>query len=127
MSDPAIVEEKPVLTVYGIKNCDTMKKAFAWLDERGIPYRFHDYKKAGVPDGLLEGWAERLGWEALVKKTGTTWRKLPEEIRQKLDRDRALALLREQTSLIRRPILMDGELLLAGFEPEAWERVLEKD
>jgi Spx/MgsR family transcriptional regulator len=105
-----------MLHVYGIPNCGTVKKARAWLEQHGIPYQFHDFKKEGVSDAQLRRWEERLGWEKLLKKTGTTWRALPEEAKAGLNRDKALALLRSQPNLIRRPLLElpDGRLL-AGF------------
>ncbi len=113
------------ITVYGIKNCDTMKKAFAWLDEHGMAYQFHDYKKAGVPAALLAQGAAHWGWEALLKKTGTTWRKIPETERRDLDEARALALLSAYPSLIRRPIVMiDGEAALVGFAADGWMQAL---
>lgn len=113
------------ITVYGIKNCDTMKKAFAWLDEQGLTYQFHDYKKSGVPTALVAQWAARWGWEALLKKTGTTWRKIPETERMDLDETRALALLSAYPSLIRRPIVMaDGQPVLVGFDAAVWRQTL---
>lgn len=113
------------ITVYGIKNCDTMKKAFAWLNEQGMAYQFHDYKKSGVPTALLAQWAARWGWEALLKKTGTTWRRIPEAERLDLDEARALLLLNAYPSLIRRPIVMiDGEAALAGFAADGWMQAL---
>ena len=105
-------------TVYGIRNCDTMKKAFAWLDARGIAYEFHDYKKAGVPPGKLKGWAKRTGWEKLANTRGTTWRKIPETERANLTEARALALLEKNTSAIKRPIVEHGDGLLVGFVPD---------
>ncbi len=113
------------ITVYGIKNCDTMKKAFAWLNEQGMAYQFHDYKKSGVPTALLAQWAARWGWEALLKKTGTTWRKIPETERLNLDEARALVLLNAYPSLIRRPIVMaDQGPVLLGFAADAWMQAL---
>ncbi len=113
------------ITVYGIKNCDTMKKAFAWLEGQDISYQFHDYKKAGVPAALLAQWAAHWGWEALLKKTGTTWRRIPEIERRDLDAARALALLGAYPSLIRRPIVMiNGEPALLGFAADAWVQAL---
>jgi len=99
--------------VYGIRNCDTMKKAFAWLESRGIEYEFHDYKKAGVPPGKLKDWARRVGWEKLANTRGPTWRKLgvanPTEAQ-------TLALLEKNSSAIRRPIVEAGPKLLVGFD-----------
>jgi len=104
--------------IYGIKNCDTMKKAFAWLDGRKVAYEFHDYKKAGVPPGKLQEWAARAGWEKLANTRGPTWRKIPEAERANLTEARALALLEKNTSAIKRPIVEAGQKLLVGFDPE---------
>ena len=104
--------------IYGIKNCDTMKKAFAWLDAKKIAYEFHDYKKAGVPPGKLKEWAGRAGWEQLANTRGPTWRKIPEAERANLTEARALALLEKNTSAIKRPIVEAGSKLLVGFDPD---------
>jgi arsenate reductase len=110
--------------VYGIRNCDTMKKAFAWLDARKIAYGFHDYKKAGVPPGKLKDWAKRAGWEKLANTRGPTWRKIPEAQRQDLTEARMIALLEAHTSAIRRPIVESGNALLLGFDPAEFARIL---
>jgi len=115
-----------MLTIYGIKNCDTMKKAFAWLDEHRIAYEFHDYKKCGISVAKLDAWEKALGWEALLNRRGTTWRKLPETSKSSIHRESALELMQEQTSLIRRPLLESGPLLLCGFDPEIWEREIRR-
>lgn len=107
-------------TIYGIKNCGTMQKARAWLDARGVAHDFHDYKKSGIERGVLEGWVDRLGWEALLNRAGTTFRKLPAAEREGLDRDKAIALMLAQPSMIRRPVLAAGAQLLVGFRPEAY-------
>jgi arsenate reductase len=107
-------------TLYGIRACDTMKKARAWLDGQGVAYAFHDYKTAGVDRSALERWVDRLGWEALLNRSGTTFRKLPEEQRADLDRDRAIAIMLANPSSIRRPVLEDGDTLLVGFKPEIY-------
>lgn len=108
-------------TVYGIKNCNTMKKAFAWLDEHGVAYTFHDYKKAGIDQARLRGWLDALGWEALINRRGTTWRRLPEDVRENMDADGALAVMRDNQSIIRRPLieLDDGGYLL-GFDADEY-------
>jgi arsenate reductase len=113
---------KPV-TIYGIKNCDTMKKARAWLDGHGVAYAFHDYKSAGIDRARLEGWIRELGWEALLNRAGTTFRKLPEAAKEGLDERRAVALMLEQPSMIRRPVLEADGRLLVGFEPVEYETV----
>jgi arsenate reductase len=106
--------------LYGIPNCDTMKKARAWLDSRGVEYDFHDYKKAGIRREVLAGWAKTVGWETLLNRAGTTFRKLPEAARANLDERKALALMVEQPSMIKRPVLECGRTLLVGFSPEKY-------
>ena len=107
-------------TLYGIPNCDTVKKARAWLDAHGVTYAFHDYRKAGLPADLLRAWVARLGWEALLNRNGTTFHKLPEADRADLDSERAVALMLAHPSAIRRPVAVDGDTLLVGFRPDAW-------
>lgn len=107
-------------TIYGIANCDTMKKAWAWLAEAGVAVDFHDYKKQGVDAALLEDWVERVGWERLLNRSGTTFRKLPDEARMGLDRDKVIALMAANPSAIRRPVLDTGKVLLVGFDVEAY-------
>lgn len=107
-------------TLYGIRNCDTVKKARAWLDTAGVAYSFHDYKTAGVDPETLAGWVARLGWEALLNRAGTTFRKLPEADKTGLDADKAMALMIAQPSMIRRPVVEHGEALLVGFKPAEW-------
>jgi len=110
-------------TIYGIKNCDTMKKARAWLDQRGVTYAFHDYKTAGIEKGKLEGWVKKAGWETLLNRAGTTFRKLPDAEREGLNERKALALMAEQPSMIKRPVLdLGGGNLLVGFWPEIYEQ-----
>jgi arsenate reductase (glutaredoxin) len=112
------------MDVYGIPNCDTVKKARAWLEARGIGYTFHDYKKEGAPPALLAGWAARTGWDDLLNRRGTTWRKLDEAARADLDNGKALSLMSAQPSLIRRPVVVSGDTLLVGFDPGRWEQAL---
>ncbi|GAB1715853.1 MAG: arsenate reductase [Nitrobacter sp.] len=109
-------------TIYGIKNCDTMKKARAWLDDHGIAYDFHDYKAAGIDRTRLKGWAAKLGWEPLLNRAGTTFRKLPDADKAGLTEARALALMLDQPSMIKRPVLEAGDKLLVGFKPEVYEK-----
>jgi arsenate reductase len=106
------------VTIYGIKNCDTMKKARAWLDGRGVAYEFHDYKSAGVGRGLLEGWAREVGWETLLNRAGTTFRALPAGDKDGLTEKKAIALMMAQPSMIKRPVLDVGGKLLVGFKPD---------
>ena len=111
-------------TLYGIRNCDTIRKARSWLDANGVVCRFHDYRTDGIDDVPLGRWVERLGWERLLNRSGTTFRKLPEEVRSSLDTPRALALMREHPSAIRRPVLVDGKTLLVGFDPATYAAAL---
>jgi len=112
------------VTIYGIKNCDTMKKARSWLDERGVAYAFHDYKTAGIERDMLEGWAREIGWEMLLNRSGRTFRALPEKNRAGLTDKKAIALMAAQPSMIKRPVLdVDGRLLV-GFVPEEYAKVL---
>ena len=105
-------------TLYGIKNCDTVKKARGWLTAQGIDYRFHDFKTDGLSAELLEKLESTLGWETLLNKRGTTWRKLAEDQREGMDRDKALGLMLAQPSLIKRPVLETGGKFLIGFTPD---------
>lgn len=106
--------------VYGIPNCDTMKKARAWLDAHRVAYTFHDYKKAGIDAATLGGWVDRVGWEVLVNRAGTTFRKLPPEAREGLDRERAIALMIAHPSLIKRPVLVAGDVIEVGFRADRY-------
>jgi arsenate reductase len=113
------------LTIYGIRNCDTMKKARAWLDKAGKPYAFHDYKTAGIDRARLEGWAKKVGWEVLLNRSGTTFRKLPDSAKEGLNEKKAVAPMLEQPSMIRRPVLEGpGGALLVGFKIEQYEAEL---
>jgi arsenate reductase len=109
------------ITIYGIKNCDTMKKARAWLDKRGVSYDFHDYKTAGIDRERLERWSKKLGWETLLNRAGTTFRKLPDKDKATVDEKKAIALMLDQPSMIKRPVLdLGGGNLLVGFKPELY-------
>ena len=108
------------VTIYGITNCDTMKKARAWLDAHGVTYAFHDYKAAGIDEAALRRWVAKLGWETVLNRAGTTFRKLPDADKTGLDGDKAVALMLAQPSMIKRPIVESGETLLAGFRPDAY-------
>ena len=112
-------------TIYGIKNCDTMKKARAWLDKKGVAYDFHDYKKQGIGRATLERWADHVGWEVLLNRSGTTFRKLPEADRQGLDLARAIELMLAQPSMIKRPVLEIGDRLIVGFKPEVYASLID--
>jgi arsenate reductase len=107
-------------TLYGIRNCDTMKKAWTWLDSHGVAYDFHDYRKQGIDRATLKAWAGQVGWEVLLNRSGTTFRKLPDADKQGVDEAKAIELMLAQPSMIKRPVLaMDGRLLV-GFRPEAY-------
>ena len=109
------------ITIYGIKNCDTMKKARAWLDKRGVEYAFHDYKTAGIDRERLERWSKKLGWETLLNRAGTTFRKLPDKDKNGITEKKAIALMLDQPSMIKRPVLdLGGGKLLVGFKPEIY-------
>ena len=113
-------------TIYGIKNCETMNKARAWLDKNGVDYAFHDYKTAGIDRERLERWSEKVGWETLLNRAGTTFRKLPDKDKAALNTKKAVALMLAQPSMIKRPVLdLGGGKLLVGFAPEQYEAVLE--
>jgi len=113
------------LTIYGIKNCDTMKKARAWLDQKGAAYAFHDYKTAGIDRARLEAWAGKVGWETLLNRSGTTFRKLPEADREGLTEKKAIALMLAQPSMIKRPVLELGAgKLVVGFKPDQYASVI---
>jgi arsenate reductase len=107
--------------IHGIRNCDTMKKARAWLDGQGVAYRFHDYKADGIAPERLAGWAKAVGWEVLLNRAGTTFRKLPEPEREGLTEARALALMAAQPAMIKRPVLEVGGRLLVGFRPAEYQ------
>jgi arsenate reductase len=112
-------------TIYGIKNCDTMKKARAWLDGHGVAYEFHDYKTAGITKDKLKRWSDEVGWETLLNRAGTTFKKLPDADREGLNERKALALMLAQPSMIKRPVLdLGGGKLLVGFKPEIYAREL---
>ena len=110
-------------TIYGIKNCDTMSKAFAWLDAHEIAYTFHDYKKSGIDKATLEKWVAALGWETVLNRAGTTFRKLPDSDKENLNPKKAVALMLAQPSMIKRPLLARGATLTAGFKPEQYEKL----
>ena len=106
--------------LYGIPNCDTMKKARAWLESRRVEYEFHDYKKSGIERAQLESWIQAVGWEVLLNRAGTTFRKLPDAAKANLTEDKAVKLMLEQPAMIKRPVLERGKTLLVGFSPEKY-------
>ncbi|ASL41207.1 MULTISPECIES: ArsC family reductase [Acetobacter] len=108
------------ITIYGIKSCDTMRKAMKWLEAHSVAYSFHDYKKQGIDTATLKQWAQNVGWEKLLNKAGTTFRKLPDSEKENIDESRALALMVAYPSLIKRPVLdREGEITV-GFKPEVY-------
>jgi arsenate reductase len=116
-----------MITVYGIKNCDTMKKAFAWLDANGVAYTFVDYKKAGVAETYLPDWIKRAGWEKLLNTRGLMWKKLTDAERQDVDAEKAHGLMVQYPSMIKRPVLDTGKTLLVGFDPDIYAKALLAD
>jgi len=112
------------LKIYGIKNCDTMKKAFAWLEANGLSYELIDYKKAGVAAAHLSDWCARAGWETLLNRRSLTWKKLSDTERADVDEAKARALMTQYPSLIKRPLLDTGKTLLVGFDPEIYANTL---
>lgn len=111
--------------MYGIRNCDTVKKARAWLEERGIPYTFHDFRKDGLNPVWLREWVDEFGWETLVNRKGTTWRKLPEETRENMDETIALVVMEENPSIIKRPLLDLGTRHIVGFSPDTYRELFQ--
>ena len=105
-------------TLYGIKNCDTVRKARKWLEAADVPFTFHDFRSEGLNEVTLRGWAEKVGWEILLNRRGTTWRKLPESERENVDAEKAIQLMLANTTLIRRPVLVTGNTVQVGFKPD---------
>jgi arsenate reductase len=108
-------------SIFGIKNCDTMKKAFTWLDAQGLDYEFIDYKKAGVVTDHINSWNKLVGWETLLNRKGLTWKKLSETDRNNVDEAKALALMKAHPTLIKRPVLVNGKKAIVGFSPESYQ------
>ncbi|MGD8914338.1 MAG: ArsC family reductase [Candidatus Thiodiazotropha sp.] len=111
--------------LYGIPNCDTMKKARRWLDEHGVPYQFHDYKKAGVDEGLLRQWVDQVGWEALFNRRGMMWRKLDDSLKANMDEANAIRVMLETPSIIKRPVLEVGDRLHVGFREDDYSSLFD--
>ncbi|MBU2954414.1 ArsC family reductase [Marinobacter sp. F3R08] len=108
------------MKIYGIRNCDTIKKARKWLDEKGVAYEFHDFKKDGLDSQTLSLWEQKVGWETLINRRGTTWRKLPEEVRDTIDAQRAHEIMLENPSIIKRPVVERTEGISVGFKTDEW-------
>jgi len=112
----------PTITLYGIPNCETVKKSRQWFDDHGLAADFHDFKKQGVPEAQLQQWVAQLGWEPLLNRKGTTWRKLPPDVQASVtDATSAMALMCQQPSVIKRPVMTRGPLTTVGFAPDQWE------
>ena len=112
-----------MLTMYGIPNCDTIKRARAWLEKHKVEYAFHDYKKAGVDKAMLEGWVKQAGWETLLNRAGTTFRKLPDADKNGLTEKKAIALMLAQPSMIKRPVLEKKGRITVGFKPDEYAKI----
>jgi arsenate reductase len=112
------------ITVYGIKNCDTMKKAWTWLDGHGKTYRFHDYRAEGLDEKTLRGWVKKLGWEKLLNKASTTFRELPDADKAGLDEAKAVSLMLKHPTMIKRPVLDNDGKLTVGFKPEIYQQAV---
>jgi arsenate reductase len=110
-------------TIYGIKNCDTMKKARTWLDSHKVAYSFHDYKVSGIDKPTLEGWTKKVGWEVLLNRAGTTFKKLPDADKEGITEKKALLLMLAQPSMIKRPVLDAKGKLTVGFKPEEYKKL----
>jgi len=113
-----------MLTLYGISNCDTVRKARRWLDENNHPYQFHDFRKQGVTTELISNLEARLGWEIMLNKRSTSWKKVDEELRNNINQDIAIQLMTETPTLIKRPILESGDFVMAGFKAENYQEKL---
>ncbi len=112
------------VTLYGISNCDTIKKAKTWLQLNGIDFVFHDYRKQGLDQALLQSLEAKLGWEAMLNRRGTTWRQLPEDAKNSIDRDAALTIMLQNPAIIKRPILVHGEHISVGFSEASYQPLL---
>lgn len=110
-------------TIYGIKNCDTMKKARDWLDSKKVTYSFHDYKTQGIDKPALEGWIKKVGWEVLLNRAGTTFKKLPDADKENVTEKKAIALMLAQPSMIKRPVLEAKGKLTVGFKPDEYKKL----
>jgi arsenate reductase len=113
-----------MITIYGIPNCDTMKKARKWLESHAIAYEFHDYKKLGVPERKLRNWVKHAGWETVLNKRGTTWRKLDEKTKNNIDQESAIKVMLDNPSIIKRPVLESGKVLITGFKESEYQRLV---
>lgn len=113
-----------MLTLYGIPNCDTITKARKWLQDQDVEYQFHDFRKDGLDELLLSGWVKNVGWEALLNKRGTTWRKLDDTTKNNVDESSAIQIMLKNPAIIKRPVLVDGKTVEVGFNPERYKNLL---
>ncbi|HEY5603557.1 MAG TPA: ArsC family reductase [Gammaproteobacteria bacterium] len=113
-------------TLFGIKNCDTMKKARRWLDEHNIAYAFHDYKKEGIDESTLKTWSKTAGWETLLNRRGATWRALPDTVKDNIDEKAAIRIMLEQPSIIKRPVLIQGKACYVGFDEQQYRDLFQQ-
>ena len=113
-----------MINIYGIPNCDTMKKARKWLESNNLDYEFHDYKKLGVPDKNLKQWVKKAGWDTVLNKRGTTWRKLPDTTKDNIDESSAIQVMMDNPSAIKRPVLESGNMLFIGFKEDEYKLLL---
>lgn len=113
-----------MVKIYGIKNCDTMKKAFTWLDKNNVTYEFHDYKKQGADPDILKQAISQHGWESVINRRGTTWRKLPDDIKDSMDADAAMDIANENPSIIKRPLLVKAHTIYLGFDDQSYKNNL---
>ncbi len=114
-----------MITLYGIPNCDTVRKARKWLTENNVEYQFHNFKKDGLEQAVLEQWVDDSGWEVLLNKRGTTWRKLPDEVKSDIDRNKAIQIMLENTSIIKRPVLDKNKTFYVGFKEELYQSLFQ--
>jgi len=112
------------MTLYGISNCDTIKKAHKWLQEQDIDYQFHDFRKDGLDKKLLSAWVKKVGWETLLNKRGTTWRKLDDDTKNNVDESSAIQIMLDNPAIIKRPVLVDGKTVEVGFNPDRYKTLL---
>jgi len=112
-------------TLYGIRNCDSIKKTRQWLDVQAVEYDFHDYKKSGITASQLKAWSQRVDWQLLLNRRGTTWKKLPQITRDKVNKTSAIKLMCENPSMIKRPVLVHDDRIIVGFDPVAMTALLE--
>jgi Spx/MgsR family transcriptional regulator len=113
-----------MITIYGIPNCDTMKKARKWLEANDVDYEFHDYKKMGVPEDKLKSWVKQAGWDSVLNKRGTSWRKLDDKVRENIDEFSAIQIMLSNPAIIKRPVLESGHMLLIGFKEADYQQLI---